>query len=95
MPNIKSAGKALRQSNKRREQNLAWKRKIKHSTKALDQLLQTNSSNIDILKKEESALYKVLDKAANKKVIHKNKADRLKARYAKRITAKTHGSVKS
>ncbi|HSX39762.1 MAG TPA: 30S ribosomal protein S20 [Candidatus Saccharimonadales bacterium] len=92
MPNIMSAKKALRQSAKRHEQNQSWKKKIKAVTKNLDQLLQTNSSTVDILKKEESALQKVLDKAANKNVIHKNKADRLKARYAKRITAKTNPS---
>ncbi|MFZ5424494.1 MAG: 30S ribosomal protein S20 [Patescibacteria group bacterium] len=87
MPNLKSAKKALRQSNKKREHNLFWKRRIKAAMKKLEQSLKTNPENIDILKKEETTLQKVLDKAAKHNVIHENKAKRLKSRYAKKVTA--------
>jgi len=93
MPNIKSAKKALRQSIKKRQHNLYWKRQIKTAVKSLKQNLENDPKNTDILKKEEVGLQKVLDKAAKNKVIHKNKANRLKSRFAKKISA--HESKKS
>jgi ribosomal protein S20 len=56
-------------------------------TKSVSSLLQTKSQNADILNKETSVLAAMLDRAANNKVIHKNKANRLKSRYAKKIAA--------
>ena len=49
--------------------------------------MQTKKVDIDILNKELSVLQKVLDKASKNKVIHKNKAARLKSRYAKKVSA--------
>ena len=40
-----------------------------------------------LVKEEVSLLQKTLDKAAKNKIIHKNKANRLKSKYAKRISA--------
>jgi len=81
-----SAKKALRQSNRKRAHNLFWKSRIKKVTKELRNLLQTKDARLDILKEKESLLQKYLDKAAKKNVIHSNKADRLKSRYAQKIT---------
>ncbi|OGC48064.1 hypothetical protein A2W32_05545 [candidate division WWE3 bacterium RBG_16_37_10] len=86
MPNTMSAAKALRQSNKKRQHNLYWKKRISDVRKQISHLLQTKNLNADILNKELSLLAKALDKAAKEKVIHKNKANRLKSRYARKIT---------
>ena len=55
--------------------------------KTLGETLETKKPQTDILNSQLSAFQKVLDKAAKEKVIHKNKADRLKSRYAKKISA--------
>lgn len=99
MPNTKSAAKALRQSQKKKLHNLFWKKRIKSTIKSLKSAIETDPKNIDILKKEVTTLQKVLDKAAKNKVIHKNKANRLKSRFAKLISAheerKTNSKSKS
>jgi small subunit ribosomal protein S20 len=89
MPNTSSAKKALRSSTRKRQHNLYWKRKIKDAVRDVKKTLSTKGSDVGILNTQLSALQKVLDKAAKEKVIHKNKARRLKSRYAKRITAQT------
>ncbi|MEK7673683.1 MAG: 30S ribosomal protein S20 [Patescibacteria group bacterium] len=82
MPKIKSAKKALRQSEKRRVKNLKRKREIKVAVKGLSKAL--------IGKDKESAekylklAYKKIDKAA-KTFVHKNKASRMKSRLAKKV----------
>jgi ribosomal protein S20 len=72
--NTKSAKKAARGSLRKREHNAFWKRRIKAAGDIL---------TIDGF----AALQKVLDKAVKEKVIHKNKAARIKARIYKKITA--------
>jgi small subunit ribosomal protein S20 len=87
MPNTMSAKKAVRQSKNKEEHNLFWKRRIYSIKKAITKTLQTKDVNADILNNEYKALQKVVDKAAKEKVIHKNKASRIKARFAKKIAA--------
>lgn len=87
MPNTKSAKKALRSSARKRQHNFLWKKKIKDTTKSLDKALELKKSEAGILNTQLSALQKVLDKASKEKVIHKNKADRIKSRYARKIAA--------
>ncbi len=73
MPIIQSAKKKLRQDKKRKMVNNRYNRAI---DTALNQLKKAKD------KKKIPALirkaYSVIDKAAKKKVIHKNKANRLK-----------------
>ncbi|MBD3365943.1 30S ribosomal protein S20 [candidate division WWE3 bacterium] len=95
MPNIMSAKKALRQSERKRAHNLFWKTRVKRVVKELKNLLATKGTSPDILKEKESLLQKYLDKAAKKNVIHKNKADRLKSRYAQKVTAYLKNSGKA
>lgn len=87
MPNTKSAEKALRQSKKKRKHNLFWKKRIKTESTALKKMLQDGENDILEMKKQESKVQKVVDKAAKNKVIHKNKAKRLKSRIAKVMSA--------
>lgn len=78
MPNIKSAKKWTRASEKRRERNLAAKSTLKTAyKKAVDDPSATN------VKAAASAH----DKAAARGIIHKNKANRKKSRLAKRVAA--------
>ncbi len=87
MPNSKSAKKAQKQSKTKYEHNQFWKRRIYSIKKALLKTLETKGANIDILNEELKALQKVVDKATKEKVIHKNKAGRIKSRMAKKIAA--------
>ena len=100
MANTRSAKKAVRSSAKKRTHNLFWTKKIKESVKALKKSLITKGADADILKEKLVTLQKAVDKASKEKVIHKNKANRLKSTYAKKITAlnqkaKTSGKGKS
>ena len=75
MAKIESSKKAHRGSEKKRKHNLFWKKRIKVAQKSF------------VAKEKESLvnLQSVLDKAANNKVIHKNKASRFKSRFARKL----------
>ena len=78
MPNIKSAKKWARASEKRRKRNLGVKTSLKSSyKKAADAPTKEN-----VL-----AATSAHDKAAARGIIHKNKASRKKSRLAKRAAA--------
>ncbi|MEK7520612.1 MAG: 30S ribosomal protein S20 [Patescibacteria group bacterium] len=82
MPKTHSAQKALRQSKKRRAQNINRKKKLKATIKeykksAADKPAETK----EIL----AELYKNVDKAAKAKIIKKNTAARLKSRLSRLV----------
>ena len=87
MPILKSAKKALRQSERKREQNLRKKNAVKKVSKNIRKFLASGET------KEAAGLlpsaYKALDKAAKTGVIKKGRASRLKARLAKKISKAT------
>lgn len=80
MPLTKSAHKALSVSKRRKEENDKVRAEIKSAVKG---------ARISIAKKDKDVaekiqkLYRQLDIAAKKNVIHKNKANRLKSRITK------------
>lgn len=80
MPITKSAKKALRQSLRRKAQNLKRKNAYKNMLKEF-RMLAANKK--DDAKKLLPKVYKALDKAAKTNVINKNKAARLKSSAAK------------
>ena len=80
MPNIKSAKKWTRASERRRERNLDVKTKLRTAYKKATE----RNAAADIKRAAVSAF----DKAAVRGIIHKNKANRKKSRLAKRA-AKT------
>ena len=80
MPLTKSAKKALKVDKRRKEENDVVRAKIKNAVKGA-KLSIINSKN-DIKTKMQE-LYRELDIAAKKNVIHKNKASRLKSRITK------------
>ena len=81
MPITKSAKKALRQSLKRRQQNLLRQKAYKQSARDIKKLI--SSGQLKEAEKLLPQLYKTLDKAAKTGAIKKNKASRLKSRLTK------------
>lgn len=78
MPITKSAKKKLRKDKKRETENL----KLKKSYKKTVKVTRKNPS-----KKNLTEASKVIDKAAKKGIIHKNKAARIKSRLTHKKTA--------
>lgn len=83
MPNTKSAGKAMRQSERRREFNSKIKESVKRSVKEVKKLIAAGDKTAAAEKMK--AAMAALDKAAKKNVIHKNNAARKKSRLAKAL----------
>lgn len=88
MPNTKAAKKAVRSSKAKQTHNLYWKAKYKLALKELKKALDVKASDT-VLQEKFKVLQKALDKASKEKVIHKNKASRVKSRYAKKATVQT------
>ena len=80
MPIIKSSKKALKVGQRRKLENDLVRAKIKNAVKGAKLSIATKKE--DISEKLE-VLYRELDLAAKKNVIHKNKASRLKSRITK------------
>ena len=83
MPIHKSAKKRLRQNKKANIQNRSIKSEIKTFVKKVEASFDEKD-----LKKTVS----LLDKAARKRVIHKNQASRVKSRLTKLVHQKASGS---
>lgn len=75
----KSAKKALRQSKKREARN----KKVRGALKEAIKNFRKNPKEKDL-----SKVYSIIDTAAKKHIIHKNKAARLKSRLAKLLNKK-------
>lgn len=83
MPNTKSAAKAMRQSSRRRTNNIKTKDKFKAAAKKVKKLIESGAVE-DAMQALRLAM-SALDKAAKKGVIHKNTASRKKSRMARAI----------
>lgn len=73
----------MRGSARKRVYNIRTKGKFKAAVKTVKQSVE--AKNADEALKALTAAYAALDKAAKKKVIHKNTANRKKSRMAKAI----------
>ncbi len=82
MPIIKSAKKKLRQDKRKQDVNEYYRSAIRKSVKQAKKATGKERS------KMVQTAYSVIGKAAKKKVIHKNKANRLKSRISKLLGAK-------
>ena len=81
MPIIKSAKKKLKQDKKRTQKNLRYEIAYK---KIIDQVKKHKKADKAFhLNEYLKKAYSAIDKAAKKKVIHRNKAGRLKARVSR------------
>ena len=81
MPNIKSAIKRVKVSEKKNLRNRMVKSAMKTSVKKYATALEAGTADAKLLSKTQGAV----DKAASKGVIHKNAANRKKSRMAKNL----------
>ncbi len=77
MPNIKSAIKRVRTTHTAESKNISQKNDMRSAVKIAKKAIETNADN-----KQElvSKAVKRIDKAAQKNLIHSNKADRMKSK---------------
>jgi len=84
MPNTKSAKKKLRQDKKRTLINNRYRLGIKDVKRKIRKALEAKKP-LEEVKKLLVKFYSLVDKAAKRRVIHKNKAARLKSRVTKSV----------
>ncbi|PAQ16528.1 30S ribosomal protein S20 [Bacillus sp. FJAT-42315] len=84
MPNIKSAIKRVKTTEKRTEQNSQVKSAMRTAVKKFEVAVANNEDNAKVLLTEAVSR---LDKAAAKGLIHKNTASRTKGRLMKKLNA--------
>ncbi|MFZ5800339.1 MAG: 30S ribosomal protein S20 [Candidatus Omnitrophota bacterium] len=85
MPQRRNAIKKMRQDKKRRERNLKLKNNLKKAIKKIHTLI--NAKNAEEAGKFFKELISKLDRAIGQKLIHKNKAARLKSRLSRKISS--------
>src|SRR5690554_6486664 len=77
LPIIKSAKKRVKTSAKKTAQNREWKDRLKGAIKSFEKLVE--EGNTTEAKDQLHETFKVIDKAANRGIIHKNNAARKKS----------------
>jgi len=92
MPQRRTAKKALRQNKKKQKRNLSVKSQVKLAVKKFKKALE--GSDVALRQQTLSDVYKMFDKAATKKIIHRNKAARKKSRLSKLLNKNTSKSAK-
>jgi small subunit ribosomal protein S20 len=85
MPNTKSAKKRLRQSEARRLGNRAAKSAIKTQLRKVREAVA--SGNLGLAESEYRLAAEKLDKAGQRRIIHRNKASRTKSRLQRLMKA--------
>ena len=83
MPIIKSSKKRMMQDKKKRARNKEIKKRTKTSIKKLEALIQEKKSKE--AKDSLPGVISLIDKAASKRVWHKNKASREKSKLMKKV----------
>lgn len=83
MAHTLSAKKRIRQNVKQRARNRWRKNQIKEAIRQLEE--HVHSGEKSKAQEQLSVCFKALDKVASKGTIHKNTADRKKARLARRV----------
>ncbi|PIT97786.1 MAG: 30S ribosomal protein S20 [Candidatus Andersenbacteria bacterium CG10_big_fil_rev_8_21_14_0_10_54_11] len=77
MPQIQSAKKALRQSARRRVMNDRWRKRIREAVHNVRR--SAAGSEPDAVHAAYQAAQATIDRAARRRIIHRNKAARLKS----------------
>lgn len=83
MPNSEGAKRSLRKMEARRERNKSQRSALKTTVKKVRS--NAAAANVDGAKDALQTAIKKLDQAADKHLIHKNKASRLKSRLTKLV----------
>jgi len=86
MPNIKSAIKRVKTSEKRRQRNASQKSALRTAIKSFETAVTSNS---DSTQQAFITATRKIDKAASKGIIHKNTANHKKSRLAKLMNKQT------
>lgn len=86
MPNIKSAIKRVKVSEKKNLRNRMVKSGVHTSVKKFEAALEADPKSANV---QLSATSAAIDKAVSKGVMHKNTANRKKARLAKQLSKAT------
>lgn len=87
---ISSAVKAYRQSLKRRDHNRQLRSKLRTALKGIRAAIDGDASDA---KPHLDAAFSLVDKMANKGIIHRNAAGRYKSRLVKRVVRKGQAAV--
>jgi small subunit ribosomal protein S20 len=85
MPNTASAKKRMRQDAVRRDRNRSTKSSLRTQLRKVREAV--TAKDLEKSQTEFRSLVKKLDRAADRKVIHANKAARTKSRLARAIKA--------
>jgi small subunit ribosomal protein S20 len=85
MPHTPSAAKRHRKAEKRKKQNRVAVKKVKVARKTVAEAIKAGDAAKTATEVKNTQA--VLDRAATKGYIHKNKAARLKSRLSKRLKA--------
>jgi small subunit ribosomal protein S20 len=85
MPQTKSAKKRLRQNLARRDRNRSVKKAVRTQVRKVTEAV--NAGNLEVAKTEFRAAAQKLDRAAARKVIHRNAAARTKSRLSAKLKA--------
>ncbi len=89
MPNTKTAIKRTKTNLKRTERNKAVRTLIKSSIRRYQNVLA--SDNIEEAKKSLAIVFKNIDKAVAKRIVHKNNAARKKSQLSRMLNDKLAG----
>jgi len=90
MPNTESAKRALRKAERRRVKNRSERSTLRTTIKKVR--VAATTTDQDTAKSALQTAIKKLDQAADKHLIHKNKAARLKSRLTKKINKQAAAS---
>lgn len=85
MPITSSAIKSLRKSKKNALRNTFFKKKMKDAIKALQKFVGAGEKSDADVRKMASETVSLIDRAAKKNLIHKNKAARKKSQISELI----------
>lgn len=80
MPTIKSAKKRMELSRKWRERNRAKRSRLRTAMKRVRE-----ADDAETAREHLSRAYKLLDRAATRRLMHPNKANRLKGQLARHV----------
>lgn len=83
IPNTRSAKRQLRKNLRRRRRNDLRKSAIRYWRRHIQKLME--AGQLDEARKAFPQFQKAVDKAAQRRTIHPNRAARLKARMARRL----------
>ena len=83
MANTKSAEKAARQADEHRTHNVTLRSRMRTAIRKVNDAVA--KGNKDEAQKSYSAAVPVIDSMVNKRIIHRNAADRYKSRLATRV----------